>query len=337
MTTIALTGGGTAGHIMPSLALLPLLYKHYDRVIFVGSTKALDQKIVESYGVPFYPIDCLPFSRTHLLQNAKIPFELSRGIKAVKDIFLGEKPSVLFVKGGYASLPSAYAAKSLNIPIVVHESDFSMGLANKLVSTFASTVLTSFPETSGGTYVGTPVRDEVYTVDKEKARTKYGLKNMTTITFCGGSLGAEAINQAVRDALPILTKDYQVIHVSGNGYRGTTRANYLELPYAEDLLALFALSDVVVTRGGANTLAELATLGKRTICIPLPKGNSRGDQVENALSYKKRGYLTVLDQKSLTVASLTSAIATALKLPAPTPLQSKEVNHKIVEYILKAR
>ncbi len=336
MSTIALTGGGTAGHIIPSIALLDELYRYYDRVIFVGSTKELDRRIVESYGLPFFAVESVAFSRSSIIDNVKIPFALSRGVRAAKDIFCGEKPSVLFAKGGYASLPSAYAARSLDVPIVVHESDYSLGLANKIISGFAHTTLTSFPETAGGIYVGSPVRPSIMSADKQKARTKYGLQGYPVVTFCGGSLGAQAINDVVRASLDALSKSYHVVHLSGNGYVGTPHRNYTELGYAEDIFDIFAASDVVVSRGGANTLAELASLGKRTIVIPLPKGNSRGDQEENALSYKKRGYVHLLPQHSLTPETLLQAISSALKQPAPTPMPTLDVNKRIVEYIVKA-
>ncbi len=337
MSTIALTGGGTAGHILPSLALLKELYRYFDRVIFVGSKKPMDKELVEKAGIPFFGVDSAPFSREKLLENIKIPFALKRGIDEVKDIFMSEKPVVLFVKGGFASLPAAYAAKALKIPVVVHESDFSMGLANRLCSSFATTVITSFPETAGGTIcIGSPIREGIFKGDKEKARIKYGLKNMPVILFTGGSLGAQAINEAVAASLAPLTDRFEVIHISGNGYSGKPHKNYHEIRYTDDIADLFCIADIVVSRAGANTLAELAVLGKRVVAIPLPKGSSRGDQEENAKSYQKRGFCTILNQKGLSPTTLLTAIDTALKLPAPKALEQQDINSRIVLELVKA-
>lgn len=335
MSTICLTGGGSGGHIIPALALVPELKKHFSDIIFIGIDKPLDRKLVEGYGIPFFAVESAPFSRGDLLKNFGLPFQLSRGISASIDILKSFSADVVFMKGGYASLPAALAAKRLSVPLVVHESDYTLGLANRLASGFADKVLTSFPETRDGVYVGNPVREEILRADKSRARARYGVSNMPVISVVGGSQGAEAVNRVLIEALPRL-KDFEIIHVAGKGpCPDTTAEHYRRLEYADDIFDIFALSDVVVSRAGANTLFELAAMGKRTVAVPLPRGShSRGDQQQNARSFASRGYVYPLEQKDLTPDTLVDAIRKTLRLPSPRPTQIEKINENVVSEIL---
>ncbi len=337
MATICLTGGGSGGHVVPALALVPQLKKHFDNIVFIGIDKPLDKKLVEECDIPFFAVESAPFSRGDLLKNVRLPFQLSRGISASIDILKSFSADVVFMKGGYASLPAALAAKKLSVPIVVHESDYSLGLANKLVSGFATKVLTSFPETAGGTFVGNPVRQEILTADKSRAKARYGVSDMPVVTVVGGSQGSETLNRAIVEALPLLA-EYEIIHVTGKGACPETSAeHYRGIEYADDIFDIFALSDVVVSRAGANTLFELAAMGKRTVAVPLPRGShSRGDQQQNARSFAARGYVYPLEQKDLTPTTLADAVKKSLRLPSPRPMSPEKINEKIVSEILSA-
>ena len=334
MPSIALTGGGTAGHIMPNLALLPELKKHFDKIIYIVGS-GMEKELAPGHGVPFFQVSTVKFNRANLLANAKIPVVLSKGVKEAKAILEAHNIDVVFGKGGYAALPACIAAKSLGIPVVTHESDFTMGLANKIIAMFSASVLTSFPETKGGKFVGSPIREEVLKGDASRAVQKYGITPRPTVLVFGGSLGAEAINNALSGCLDKLLKDFNVIHIAGkNAAKSPSKQGYTCLTFADDIPDLYAAADMVVMRGGANSLAEAAALGKRTLCIPLPKGASRGDQLDNAKSYQKHGFLEILEQSSLTPEALYGAIHRIIVKPEPAPVY-KNANAAIVKEILK--
>lgn len=334
---IVLTGGGTGGHIIPNLALVPELRKYFDDIHYFGGD-GMERQLVKAAGLPFHSTEVIKLDRTHLLKNAKIPFVMMRAIRSAISILDTLKPDLVFSKGGYAALPACYAAKRLNIPVVVHESDMTLGLANKLTSKFARLVLTSFAETQGGEYIGNPVRNEIFSGKKARAVQNYKLPAAKPIVLVvGGSSGSSAINDAVYQALPVLTKTFFVVHIAGKSRNADIKTeNYLQLEYAYDIFDLFAAADIVVTRGGANSLAELAAIGKKTLVIPLPKGASRGDQVDNALSYQKRGLVSVLEQKGLSPQSLAENIKKLFETPRPCVKSlSDDVNAKIVKKLLE--
>ena len=321
MAAIALTGGGTAGHIMPCIAVAEELAGYFDRIIYFGGD-GMEREIVPSYGLPLYTTAVAKFSRRDILDNIKIPFILAGAAKEAKDILRREKVELLFAKGGYATLPSALGARSLGIPVVIHESDYTMGMANRFISSFAALTLTSFPETKGGEYVGNPIRREIFGGNGLRARKRYGLsETRPLILVFGGSSGSLKINEALFGCLRSLTTAYDVMHVTG---KKETERIYLEhykaVPYAEDIADLYAAADIVVMRGGANSLAEAAALGKRVVCIPLPKSaSSRGDQVLNASSYSKRGLADVIAQDKLTPGELMRHIEKVAAMPPPKP------------------
>lgn len=320
---------------MPCLALTEELAKYFDRIIYLGGN-GMEKDLVTAAGIPFYETKTVKLDKTRITANIKIPFELSSASKEAKSILRRENVRVVFAKGGYASLPAALGAKAAGIPLVIHESDYSMGTANKLCSLFAARVLTSFPETPGGICTGNPIRPEIFKGDRTRAIDRYCLRlALPTVLVFGGSTGSIAVNQALYPILPELTKHANVIHVAGkNDGTNLDMPGYVRLEYADDIADLYAASKVIVMRGGANSLAEATALGKRTICIPLPKSNtSRGDQAENAMSYFKRGLINLLPQSDLTPDELLTRIEYELSLPARQTVASN-ANRTIVENIV---
>ncbi len=335
MKKIVLTGGGTAGHVIPALALLPELKREKISAIFIGGN-GIEKDLAVSEGIEFFSTTTVKLDRSNLIKNFAIPYKLIKGVAEATDILRIQKPDMVFSKGGYASLPTCYAAKKMGIPIIVHESDYTMGLANRMVSKFATATLTSFPETAGGTYVGNPVRKGIICGNKFRALKEYPVDTKKkTILIFGGSGGAKVLNEVTYKCLDKLLQSYNVIHISGkSGDFTIRRENYHQLKFSNDMPSLYALADVVVARGGANTLSELAILNKPSVIVPLPKGTSRGDQLDNAESYKKMGYFTILFQENLNENTLFSTISDARPNQNPTATLTN-VNEKIVEIILK--
>lgn len=335
MSTIVLTGGGSAGHIIPNIALLPLLKQHFDNIHYIGG-EGMEKTLIPLENIPFHTTATIKFDRSKIFNNLKIPFVLSKGIAQAKDILKSIQPDVVFCKGGYVSLPTCFAAKSLDIPIVVHESDYSLGMANKLVSRFAKKTLTSFLETENGIFVGNPVRDEILKGNKNIALEQFPVDlSQKTVLIFGGSQGSGIINTTVYRGLSLLTKNYNIIHISGKkGDFSVHGKNYFQISYSNDIHNLFDLCDAVVCRAGSNTLSEIACLGKRCIVVPLPKGASRGDQLDNALSYQKRGFVTILPQENLYAESLAYYIDNLWALSPPSKLDVAKINGDIVAHIL---
>lgn len=338
MTTIALTGGGTAGHILPAMALLPDLEQNFERIIHIGGD-GMEKNLVPRYGIDFFRTDTIKFDRARPWKNVKIPFVLCIAVRQAKDILIREKVDVVFSKGGYCSLPTVIGANKLGIPVIVHESDYNMGLANRFASRYANSVLTSFPETKGGLYVGNPIRKEIFAGSREKALRTYGInKNKRTILIFGGSSGARAINDAVFKVIGSVNKQYNVIHIIGSKEKRRLFAkDYVSLPYVENMGDIYALADLIIMRGGANSLQETTALGKRIICIPLPKSKySRGDQIDNAQSYHKRGLINILEQDKLTPETLVEQIEIAINQkehPVCRDTPNGEIVKKIMELI----
>ncbi len=334
MITIATSGGGTAGHVLPCIALYPNLKKYFDKIIHLGGN-GIELTLIPEAGIPLFTTKNVKFDRANMLSNLKIPFILSAAVKEAKEILVREKVNVVFTKGGYASIPTVLAAHKLNIPIVIHESDYNMGLANKLASRFASIVLTSFKETKGGIYVGNPIRESIFEGDKSRAIEKYNLHPLKpTILIFGGSSGAHAINKVVFNVARRLTEKYNVVHILGA--KEKTRLflrGYVPLSYASDIEDLYAVANVIIMRGGANSLQEVTILGKNVICIPLPKSkHSRGDQEANAKSYAQQGLIDLLPQSLLTEEELLKRIEKTIN-KKERPINRNTPNEEIVKKI----
>ncbi len=332
MKSIVLTGGGTAGHIMPNIALLPALRKRFANVYYIGEAGGMEQKIAEKAAIPFYSTPAVKLIRGKFITNMKIPFVLLNGIKKARAILKELRPAVIFSKGGYCALPTVFAAKSLKIPVICHESDTTLGLANRVSLPFAAAVITSFPKTlTKGVYMGIPLRERIFQGNPKAVYDLFKV-NRPIILFMGGSLGAKAINECLQKSITALS-DYNILHIKGE--QGCSRSdNYRVIDFVDNIEDYFAAAELVVSRAGANTLAELTALGKRVLAIPLPKGASRGDQIDNAAYYKKEKLIEVLPQEKLTPYNLVASIKEALTAPAPKARFDYLLPDKIADFIL---
>ena len=314
MATIVLTGGGTAGHVTPHLALLPYLKKDFDKIYYIGSFSGMEKNIIAKTGIRYYSVPCVKLIRKFTFKNFAIPFTLIKGVSEAGEILDELKPDVIFSKGGYVALPVVLAAKKRRIPVICHESDYSVGLANRISARHCEKVLTSFPSAAqslkNGVCVGAPLKNSLFTASKAESLKIFGLSNKKpVILITGGSLGAKAINDCVRGALDELLKKYQVLHICGKGnLSGIKKSGYREIEFTDKMENAFACADICVSRAGANTVFEMASLKKPMLLIPLPKGVSRGDQILNAEYFESKGLAKILQQENLTPKTLTRAI-----------------------------
>ena len=317
MKTIVLCGGGTAGHIMPHIALLPELKKHFDKIYYIG-TNGMEKDIVKRANIEFYEIDTPKFNRKLSFKTLGIPFRLLKSISKTKKILKQLNPSVIFSKGGYVSIPVAIAGKKIKIPVVSHESDLSMGLANKVIYHYCNIMCTAFEKTAESkskcVFTGIPIREELKFGDKNKVLNQFEHdKNLPTVLVIGGSLGAKAINEVIAKNLDKLTKRYNVIHIVGKSGEEKKTKNYLAVKFVDNIGDFFAAADMCVSRSGANAIFELMTILKPMLLIPLPKGASRGDQVENAKLLESKKLAHVLLQENLNGDTLITEIDNVLK------------------------
>ncbi len=315
MATIILTGGGTAGHCTPNLALYPYLKNDFSKIVYVGSKNGIEKDIIEKTDIPYYSIPCAKYNRTNKKKNFTMPFKVVSGIMEAGKIIEKVKPDIIFSKGGYVSVPTVIAASIKKIPVISHESDFTLGLANKISSKFSKKVLTSFPDTAkhikNGEFVGPPIRNNIFNVSKEKAVNFFGFDGKKPILLItGGSQGAKIINDTVQKALKTLLLKFDVLHVCGknNLIQDNIPNGYLQIEYLNEMEYALNAASVCVSRAGSNTLFELMSLKIPCVLIPLPAGTSRGDQIANADYFQRKGLAEVLPQKVLTEESLISAI-----------------------------
>lgn len=316
---IVLTGGGTAGHVSPNIALIPRLQEQGYTIYYIGSYDGIEKKLISEQKIPYYPISSGKLRRYRSLKNLSDPFRVIRGFGQALSLLRKLKPDVIFSKGGFVSVPVVMAGKMLGIRCVIHECDMTPGLANRIAMPFAGRICTNFEETAEhlpkekAVYTGTPIREMLLKGNKQKGLKLCGFTaEKPVVLVTGGSLGAGAINDAVRDAAGLLTQSYQVVHLCGNGKKDTSMENipgYKQIEYAGPEMAdLYAASDMIISRAGANTLAEILALAIPNILIPLPLSSSRGDQILNAESFKKKGYSCVLPQEELTKERLMAAV-----------------------------
>ena len=332
MKTIVLTGGGTAGHVMPSLALVPELKKYFDNIFYIGEKGGIEEKLAIEHGIVFYGTRAVKFKRGVVFENLKIPKLLMDGTKEAEAILKKLSPDVVFAKGGYVSLPTAFACRKLKIPLVIHESDMSLGLANKVCLPIAKTVLTAYEGVcKKGICVGNPIREEIFSgVEKDFAFPQ----RKPTILVMGGSKGSLKINQMIKEFIDNLS-EFNIVHIVGESPVDIKAKNYRSLKYASDIQNYYASSDLVITRAGANALSELTALGKRVLAIPLPKGASRGDQIQNAYYYKDKGLVEVLEEENISLSTLKKMIEKLLIEPT-REWKKSDVNKRIVEEIRKS-
>lgn len=311
MKKLVLTGGGSAGHVVPNLALVPRLRESFE--LFYIGTNGIERKLLTGKGIPFYTIDAPKLVRGSLLQNLSLPFRLVKSVRQAKKHLRSISPDAVFSKGGYVSLPVVLAARSLKIPVVSHESDFSAGLANRIIAKRCKTVLTSFPETAksmkNGVYTGSPVREELFLGDRTQALQKYGFAGDKPVLLAfGGGSGSRTINDALTAALPSLLSRFDILHIRGNAAEKSRFDGYVPLEFEQDMASAYACADFVAARAGSNTVFELLALKKPSLLIPLENKRSRGDQVENALYFQRRGVCRVLRESELSARTLESAL-----------------------------
>lgn len=319
MKKIVLTGGGTAGHVTPNIALLPELKAAGFEVHYIGSYEGIEKKLIEDMGIPYYGISSGKLRRYFDVKNFSDPFRVMKGFGEADRILKKIQPNIVFSKGGFVTVPVVLAAKKNHIPAIIHESDMTPGLANKLCIPSATKVCCNFKETfdllpeGKAVLTGTPIRRELFEGNKEKAAQFCGLsKDRPTILIIGGSSGSVVINNIVRESLDDILKNFQVVHLCGKDHLDMSfkdKKGYVQFEYiSRELRDLFALSDLVISRAGANAICELLALKKPNILIPLSKAASRGDQILNAKSFKKNGFSYVLEEEELSKASLLNAI-----------------------------
>ncbi|MBQ9113696.1 MAG: UDP-N-acetylglucosamine--N-acetylmuramyl-(pentapeptide) pyrophosphoryl-undecaprenol N-acetylglucosamine transferase [Clostridia bacterium] len=308
MKKILFTGGGSAGHVIPNIALInDLRAKGSADVCYMGSG-GIEKSIVTAQKIPYFEITCPKlvrgFTFRALKNNLRIPFAFRRAVKEAEKGLKTFQPNAVFSKGGYVALPVVFAARKLGIPCFAHESDFSIGLANKLSAKKCECVFTSFPETAtalkNGVYSGAPLKRELFGVSSLQAKRKFGVpQEMKTVLVFGGGSGSEAINAALRSQLSSLTRRYFILHVCGKGnVIHTTYKNYRQEEFITDMGGAYACADLIVSRAGAGAVFEILALKKPAILIPLENA-SRGDQKENAAYFEKQGLCRVLPQPKL--------------------------------------
>ena len=319
MKHIVLTGGGTAGHVTPNIALMGRLKEQGYQISYIGSYNGIEKTLIEELGIPYYGISSGKLRRYFDLKNFTDPFRVLKGFSEARKLLKQLKPDVVFSKGGFVTVPVVIAAGRLKIPAIIHESDMTPGLANKLCIPSAVKVCCNFPETKAhlpegkAVVTGTPIRPELLQGDADKGRAFTGFTSeKPVIMIIGGSLGAQAVNDAVRRILPELLKDFQVVHLCGKGKRDDSKNDlkgYVQYEYIESELAdLFAMADIVISRAGANAICELQALKKPNLLIPLSANASRGDQILNARSFEKQGFSMVLEEEAITDEVLLKAI-----------------------------
>lgn len=319
MKKIILTGGGTAGHVTPNLALIPSLKELGYEIHYIGSYQGIEKKLIESAGIPYDGISSGKLRRYFDIKNFSDPLRVIKGYAEALKLMKKYKPDVVFSKGGFVAVPVVLAAKHYRIPTIIHESDMTPGLANRLCIPSARKVCCNFPETlkylpeEKAVLTGSPIRAELLQGDRLSGLQYTGLSaGRPIILIIGGSLGSVTVNTAVRRLLPRLLPSYQVVHICGKGnldesligMKGYIQYEYVDTP----LRHLFAASDLVISRAGANSICEILALRKPNILIPLSAAASRGDQILNAESFKNQGFSTVIEEEELTDDALYHAI-----------------------------
>ena len=311
MKKIVLTGGGSAGHVTPNIALLPALKNAGYEITYMGSYDGIEKKLISDFDIPYVGISTGKFRRYLDPKNLTDPFRVIKGYAEARKHLKAIKPDIVFSKGGFVSVPVVRAAASLDIPCIIHESDMTPGLANKLCIPVARKVCCNFPETlkllpeKKAVLTGSPIRAELSQGNKLAGLDMCGFSaNDPVIMVIGGSLGAVNVNKAVREALPKLLTDFQVVHLCGKGKIDNLLLNtprYKQFEYIKtELKDIFAMADLVISRAGANAICELLALKKPNILIPLPSSSSRGDQLLNAQSFEAQGFSIVLNEDDLT-------------------------------------
>lgn len=310
MKKIVLTGGGTAGHVTPNLALTEVLKSQGWDIEYIGSIDGIEKKIVTDANIKYHGIKSGKLRRYFSLENFTDPFKVLAGVFQAYSIIKNIKPNIVFSKGGFVTVPVIFGAYLNKIPVIIHESDMTPGLANKISIPMAKKVCVSFPETINylnsdkGVYTGTPIRSEILKGNKENGYKICNFNNEKPILLIiGGSLGSGFINEAIRNIVDTLLNDFQIVHICGKGNYISDLENkigYKQFEYLNQELAdIFSITDIIVARAGSNSIFEFLNLRKPNLLIPLSKKASRGDQILNANSFEKLGYSKVIQEEDV--------------------------------------
>lgn len=317
---IVMTGGGTAGHVTPNIALMPALKDAGYDITYIGSYSGMERELIESRKIPYRGISSGKLRRYFDWKNFSDPFKVLKGYGQAVSILKEEKPDVVFSKGGFVSVPVVLAAKHCGIPAIIHESDITPGLANRIAVKGAKKVCCNFPETmkylpaDKAVLTGSPIRRELFSGSGEAAAKlcRFPDRRKPALLVIGGSSGSQIINDAVRRILPELLEEFYVIHLCGKGNLDEQLKGiigYAQFEYANaELPDLFALAELAVSRAGANSICELLALHKPNILIPLSAAASRGDQILNAKSFQNQGFSCVIEEENLSDAALLAAV-----------------------------
>jgi UDP-N-acetylglucosamine--N-acetylmuramyl-(pentapeptide) pyrophosphoryl-undecaprenol N-acetylglucosamine transferase len=319
MKTIVFTGGGTAGHVTPNLALMARLKQLGWDIHYIGSAAGIEKEIIQQEQIPFHAISSGKLRRYFDLKNLKDPFKVLKGVYDSYRLLRSIKPAIVFSKGGFVSVPVVLSSRMRRIPSIIHESDITPGLANKLSIPFATKVCVTFPETmtqiqgSKAVLTGVPIREQMKHGSRSQGMRICGFQSDKAVMMVmGGSLGSQAINKAVRDSLQSLLSRYHIVHICGKGNVAQELLSvegYKQFEYvSEELPDLVAIADLVVSRAGSTSIYEFLALGKPMLLIPLTKQASRGDQILNAESFEKSGYARVLFEEALNSRSLVANV-----------------------------
>lgn len=319
MKRIVLTGGGTAGHVTPNIALIPKLRELGYDIQYIGSYTGIEKELIEPFGIPYHGISSGKLRRYFSVQNFTDPFRVLKGFREAKSLIKQLKPDVIFSKGGFVSVPVVLAGKRNKVPAIIHESDMTPGLANKIAIPSAVKVCCNFPETletlpkEKAILTGSPIRQELLSGNKIAAMDLCGFSaDKPVILVIGGSLGSVVVNTAVRQSLPELLKKFQVIHLCGKGKLDDSLSQtkgYCQFEYIKnELRDIFSLADIVISRAGANAICELLALRKPNLLIPLSANASRGDQILNARSFERQGFSMVLEEEELSKDTLLDSV-----------------------------
>lgn len=311
------TGGGTAGHVTPNIALIPLMQDKGYTVHYIGRCEGIEKELIEKMpGVTYHGISAGKLRRYNNIKNLTDPFRVIKGYFQALKIIGDLKPQGLFSKGGFVSVPVVMAAKAHRVPIVIHESDMTPGLATKLCLPHAKKACTTFKKTAEnlgkkGVCTGTPLRNSLLHGSAEIARKKLELDEKPVILIMGGSLGAKAINDNIRKVLDRILPLFNIVHICGKGKtdENINKNGYIQLEYVnEELPDIMALSDIVISRAGSNSINEFLALNKPMLLIPLSREFSRGDQIDNTLEFESLGYCKRLFEEDITEDLLVSSI-----------------------------
>ncbi len=312
MTKIAFTGGGTVGHVSVNLSLIPTALSQGYEALYIGSKNGIEREMIESQlpEIKYYPISSGKLRRYISLENAKDVFKVLKGILDARKVLKKEKPDLLFSKGGFVSVPVVIAAKSLNIPTIIHESDLTPGLANKIALKFAKKIYTTFEETLNylpkekADFIGATIREDLKNGNAHNGYQLTGFnENKKVLLVMGGSLGSKKLNSIIRENLDALLQQYQVIHLTGKGLKDdqVKKSGYIQYEFVkEDLTDLLAITDTVISRAGSNAIYEFLTLRIPMLLVPLGLDQSRGDQIDNANHFADKGYAKAIDEEKLT-------------------------------------